>query len=331
MAQLTQMFIITIEELEEQLGASKFPRFIRQCEGAFQLKIERACQQILARHEVQAIFVSGPTASGKTTFSDRLARALTGAGRPTRVLSLDDYYHTTTVHRDTQGRPDYETIDMLDIKAMIDDFTGLFGGETVRLPTFDFVRRQRVFEPHKVFRLSEQDLVVIEGLHGLSDQIIGHLPERHVFGIFIMPWCTFLDGRQLLGSKDMRMLRRISRDVLHRGSTALSTIDYWPMIDHTEEHFFPPYLARADLYINSCLPYEFCIVPPLAAARIKESLERFDQGTLPPSVYMQSERGYADLPQAVSEARELLAACARLPQADLSLVPPQSILQEFIR
>ncbi|NLO34956.1 MAG: hypothetical protein GX112_01225 [Clostridiaceae bacterium] len=331
MAQLSQMIMITIEELEAQLGVSKFPRFIRQCEAAFQLKIERACQQILARPDLQAIFVSGPTASGKTTFSDRLANALTQAGRPTRVLSLDDYYNSVTVHRDAMGRPDYETIAMLDTEAMIRDFTHMFNGETVRLPTFDFVRRRRVFEPNKILRLDEKDLVVIEGLHGLSDQIIGHLPKQHVFGIFIMPWSTFLDGRQLLGSRDLRMLRRISRDVLHRGSTALSTIDYWPMIDHTEEHFFPPYLARADLYINSCLPYEFCIVPPLAAARIRESLVRWEQGTLPPSVYIHNEKGYADLPQAVEEARELLAACTRLPQADLSLVPPQSILQEFIR
>lgn len=331
MAQLTQMSLVSIEYLEGQLGVRKFPAFVSACETAFQQKIKLTAEQILGRQGVRAIFVSGPTASGKTTFSDRLARILTQRGRPTRVLSLDDYYMTVTVRHDAQGRPDYETIDMLDTDAMVADFNDLFAGQSVQLPTFDFVRRCRVMRPEKMIRLAADDLIVIEGLHGLSERIIGHLPPSQVFGVFIMPWCTLLDGRQLLGSRDIRMLRRISRDVLHRGSTALSTIDYWPMIDHTEAHFFPPYLARADAYINSSLAYEFCIIPPLATARIKQSLQQHRQGILPGSIYLQDGLSYADLSAAVAEAEELLAACSRLPAADLSIVPPDSILQEFIR
>lgn len=331
MAQLTQMTLISVEELESRLGVRKFPAYIAACELVFQQKILRAADEILSRPGVRAIFVSGPTASGKTTFSDRLARMLTKRGRPTRVLSLDDYYRTVSVHRDAQGRPDYETIDMLDTEAMVADFSALFAGRSVRLPFFDFVRRRRVMHPDKVIRLAADHLIIIEGLHGLSEHIIGHLPLPQVFGVFIMPWCTLLDGRQLLGSRDLRMLRRISRDVLHRGSTALSTIDYWPMIDQTEAHFFPPYLARADLYINSSLAYEFCIVPPLAAAKIEASLRQYRLGVLPGSIYLEDGQSYADLTAAVAEAELLLDNCSRLPTADLSMVPPDSILQEFIR
>jgi uridine kinase len=331
MAQLTQMSLISIEYLESQLGVRKFPAFVEACEAAFQQKIILTAERILSRQDIRAIFVSGPTASGKTTFSDRLAQLLTRRSRPTRVLSLDDYYTTVTVHHDAQGRPDYETIDMLDTDAMVTDFNTLFSGQPVQLPTFDFVRRCRVIRPEKMIHLAADDLVVIEGLHGLSERIIGHLPPAQVFGVFIMPWCTLLDGRQLLGSRDLRMLRRISRDVMHRGSTALSTIDYWPMIDHTEAHFFPPYLARADEYINSSLAYEFCIIPHLATARIEQSLRLYRQGTLPGSIYLQDGLSYADLSAAVAEAEELLSACSRLPEADLSIVPPESILQEFIR
>ncbi|MDW7657080.1 MAG: hypothetical protein SCM11_07890 [Bacillota bacterium] len=330
MAQLTQMTLISIEDLESQLGVRKFPAFVAACEADFQHKIMRTADRIMSQTDIRAIFVSGPTASGKTTFSDRLARVLTKCGRPTRVLSLDDYYMTVTVHHDALGRPDYETIDMLDTDAMVMDFNALFAGQAVHLPTFDFVRRHRVMRPEKKIRLAADDLIIIEGLHGLSELIIGHLPPSQVFGVFIMPWCTLLDGRQLLGSRDLRMLRRISRDVMHRGSTALSTIDYWPMIDHTEAHFFPPYLARADEYVNSSLAYEFCIIPPLAAARIEQSLRQYLQGSLPGSIYLQDGQSYADLPAAVAEAEELLAACSRLPAADLSIVPPESILQEFI-
>lgn len=330
MAQLTQMMLISIDDLESRLGVRKFPVFVQECEEAFQNKIEQAAGHILLRADVRAIFVSGPTASGKTTFSDRLACFLTSSCRPTRVLSLDDYYKTESIQFDEQGRPDFETIDMIDTEALIDDFRNLLSGQEVQLPTFDFVNRKRLYEPEKRIRLSDSDLIIVEGLHGLSEKIIGNLPENQVYGLFIMPWCTLLDGRQLLGSRDLRLLRRISRDVLHRGSTALATIDYWPMIDRTESRYFPPYLARSDEYINSCLPYEFCIIPSMAAANIKQSLEQYKRGTLPGSIYMKNEKGYADLPAAIKEAQYLLAACERLPSADPIVVPKQSILQEFI-
>ena len=330
MAQLTGMINISLEELETHLGVRKFPAYVRHCEQQFFNQLNHTMQAVLNLPSVHSIFVSGPTASGKTTFSHRLARLLSDAGRPTRVLSLDDYYRTGPVSFDDAGRPDYESIEMLDTDALVSDLMALFAGQTVSLPTFDFVNRARIFEPEKVVTLHQKDLLIIEGLHGLSDQIIGHLPGREVFGVFIMPWCSFLDGRQLLGSRDLRMLRRISRDVLHRGSTALSTIDYWPMIDHTERQFFPTYLARADRYINSCLSYEFCIIPPLASSRIQESLDQHDQGILAGSIYLTDRDGYADLPTALQEADELLSACERLPAADPSVIPQESILQEFI-
>jgi uridine kinase len=330
MAELTQMLLISIGDLENNLGVRKLPGFIQACEAVFQNRIVQIGQHILEQESVRAVFVSGPTASGKTTFSDRLATYLSRSGRPARVLSLDDYYQTESIHYDEQGRPDFETIDMLDTEGMIVDFTNLLSGQTVQLPTFDFVRRQRLFLPEKKIRLDDNNLVIVEGLHGLSEKIIGHLPAHQVYGIYIMPWCTLLNGRQLLGSRDLRMLRRISRDVLHRGSTALSTIDYWPMIDQTEDHFFHRYLARADAYVNSCLAYEFCIIPTLAAARIRQSLEQHQRGDLPGSIYLEDNRGYADLPAAIEEAASILNACSHLPTADPALVPQESILQEFI-
>lgn len=330
MAELTSMILISVEDLEEKLGVRDFPKYVNQCEQVFQDRIAQIADRIIHQPEVRAIFVSGPTASGKTTFSDRLARCLHRAGHPTRILSLDDYYSTRTINFDEHGRPDFETIDMLDTENLVRDLSALFKGQTVQLPTFDFVLRRRMIRPDKRIRLAKEDLIVIEGLHGLSDLVFSHLPREQVFGVFIMPWGTLLDSRQLIGSRNLRVLRRIARDVMHRGSTALSTIDYWPMIDRTEQHFFPPYLARADEYINSCLPYEFCIVPPIAARFIEESLRRYEKGCLPQSIYMQGDRHYADLDATVDEARELLDACARLPSADRAIVPPQSILQEFI-
>ncbi|MEA4890873.1 MAG: hypothetical protein VB070_15560 [Clostridiaceae bacterium] len=330
MAELTKMIRVSIGELEDQLGVQKWPLYARACEQVFQDRIGRIAGRIAAEPEIRAVFVSGPTASGKTTFADRLAQALYSAGRRTRLISLDDYYKTGDILFDSQGRPDYESIDTLETDHMVSDFAALLAGRTVQLPTFDFVQRRQIVLPEKKIVLDDGDLILVEGLHGLSGLVAGHLPRRQILGIFIMPWCTLLDGRQLLGSRDLRILRRISRDVLHRGSTALSTLDYWPMIDQTEQQFFPPYLARADEYVNSCLPYEFCVVAPLAAAQIRASLEQYELGWLPGSIYRNNQQGYADLPSAVEEARDLLKACRRIPVADTGIVPEQSILREFI-
>lgn len=330
MAELRNMNITSIGELERQLGVLKWPKFIASCEAEFQARIRQIADRVLADPTIKAVFVSGPTASGKTTFSNRLAQILIERGHPTRLISLDDYYNVSTGRFDEKGRPDFESIDTLDTEQMVKDFSELLSGRSVQLPSFDFVSRKRYHELHKNISLLDGEIMLVEGLHGLSELVAGQISHGQWLGVFIMPWCTLLDGRQLLGSRDLRMLRRISRDVLHRGSTALSTIDYWPMIDRTEQQFFPRYLASADEYINSCLTYEYCVIAPLAARQIEHSLEQYEMGRLPESMYVKSQSGYADLPEAVSEARELLAACARIPSADRTVVPAESILNEFI-
>lgn len=330
MAELTQMRIVSIGDLERNLGVRRWPRYIRACEMVFQDRLRRIALDIQNRQNVRAVFISGPTASGKTTFTHRLAARLQALGHTVHIISLDDYYLTTTITYDQDGRPDYESIHTLDTRQIVSDFADLLAGKMVQLPTFDFIGRRRLYAPEKQIQLSRDDLILIEGLHGLSSEIAGHFAHEQYYGIFIMPWCTLLDGRQLLGSRDLRMLRRISRDVQHRGSTALSTIDYWPMIDRTEQRFFPRYLAAADAYINSALPYEFSVIAPLASRFLRASLESWQNGTLAGSVYRKDRDGYADLASSVEAARDLLAACARIPETDRSLIPEDSILNEFV-
>ena len=331
MAQLGNMNIISIGELEGQLGVLKWPKFIAACEREFGDRINQIADRLIADTRLKAVFVSGPTASGKTTFSDRLTRILIDRGRPTHLISLDDYYHTDTARFDDKGRPDFESIDTLDTKQIVKDFHDLLCGRRVQLPSFNFVTRRRYFDPKKNIKLGSDEVMLVEGLHGLSDLIAGRISHGQWLGVYIMPWCKLLDSRRLLDGRELRMLRRISRDVLHRGATALSTIDYWPMIDRTEQEFFPQYLARADEYVNSSLNYEYCVIAPLAARQIEVSLRQYERGCLPGSMYLQNQSGYADLSQAIAAARDLLHACERIPSADRSVVPAQSILNEFIQ
>lgn len=331
MAELTNMRIISLEELEENLGVNRLPSFIESCESDFVKRTESIAARIAGCPDIKAVFVSGPTSSGKTTFSKRLAAALTRAGVNTHLVSMDDYYQLKEISYDEWGRPDFESLATLDVELMLEQLSDLFAGKPVSLPEFDFVSRSRRWPQDRLIKLGARELVIVEGLHGLSPLVSGQLDHHQYFGIFIMPWCSFLDGRQLLGSRDVRVLRRISRDVMHRGSTAMSTIDYWPMIEKTEQAFVPDYLARADEYVNSCLPYEFCIVAPLAAKEISRSLDQYDNNSLPSSIYLRGSHGhYADLKSAIDEAKYLLAASERIPQVDRSVVPIESILNEFV-
>ncbi len=298
-------------------------------EKAFSDQLEALARQA-ADPRIRAVLLSGPTASGKTTTSHRLEDLLLSLGRSPVVLSLDDYYGTEAIGYDAEGRPDYESIGTLAVDLIARDIPALMRGEPVLTPTFDFKTRTRRFDVGKPRQLAENGILLVEGLHALADEIADPLPAGQCLRIFLMPYGALHRDRQLLDSRDIRILRRIARDVSHRGSTALATIDYWPMLDQTEREIFPPYLAKADFMLNSALPYEFLVVAPAACRSIRESLRQYADGTLPGSVYHIHATGYANLELALREARRLEAAISHIPAAPPVFVPPTSILHEFI-
>lgn len=329
MAVLPKMTIVTIEDLEDSMGEKKLLLHAAAQEKAFTERIDEvAC---LARNEtVRAVLISGPTASGKTTTSHRLQEQLTAYGRNPVVLSLDDYYRTLAVQYDDEGRPDFESLNTIDIDLIRQDILALINGDSALPPTFDFRNRSRCFEPERRIHLEDNGILLVEGLHALSGEIIDSLPQGRFVSVFVMPYGSLHIDRHLLDSRDIRILRRVARDVSHRGSTALATIDYWPMLDRTEQVIFPPYLARADIMINTTLPYEFLVVAPVAARYIRQSLAQFDKGRLPGSFYHKDGIGYADLPRAIREASRLEAATRLIPAVSPIIVPKTSILHEFI-
>ena len=134
MAELRDRIDITVEELEESLGAVRLPRFIAESEKSFVGRIDTICDEICSDSNKRAIFVSGPTSSGKTTFTLRLSSTINNRGRKAIHLSLDDYYNIKDVKCDRDGRPDFETIDALDVDRIQRDITALLDGETVIPP-----------------------------------------------------------------------------------------------------------------------------------------------------------------------------------------------------
>ncbi len=330
MAILENHVQVTLNELEKNMTRFKLEDFIAQCEENLDRQIRGIADHVADNRRIRAIFISGPTSSGKTTINGKLGRTLNDRGIATVRISLDDYYLSREFKTDEYGRHNYESIDTLDTGLIRTQLGQLISGETARIPYFDFMTKTRVEEKARETRLTDEGVLLVEGLHGLSGTVAGSISGDRWLGVFIMPYATLNDDYKLLDSRDIRILRRITRDTLNRGADALATIDYWPMLDRAEGASFPEYLRNADIYMNSVLPYEFYCIPPMAASMIEKSMADYAAG-IRYSSRLTSHGGLAQPDLALAEARRLHKAADMLPQAGLDVVPPGSLLNEFIR
>lgn len=333
MANLSDKIRVSIDDLEDMLGVFGLPDFIAKAEERFIRQTSEVAKEVCFRPEVKVVFVSGPTSSGKTTFTDRLVAELCDHGRKAIRLSLDDYYDTKALKFDEEGRPDFESVDTLDMRLASIDLAKLVSGDPVVPPTFDFMVRQRVESKKPPLEIGKDGVVVVEGLHGLCDITTASFDREQYLGIFIMPYASVMSDRRLLDSDDLRMLRRIVRDVRHRGAHALTTIDYWPMIQNSEQNYYRDYLTKADYHVNSFLAYEPLVIANMARKDIKEALDAYEQGLLVPSVFMERSnppKDFANIEKAVAKAKMLVSWLEQIPQANESFVPKTSILNEFL-
>ena len=334
MAELKDKLDITVEDLEERLGNKKLESFIRESEELFLERTKLAITEACENKNIRAVFISGPTSSGKTTFTMHLAEGLRKAGRPASFLSLDDYYKLAALTFDRDGRPDFETIDALDLERAQRDIRDIMDGKTVNPPRFNFKTRQsEERDPSEAITLPDDGILVVEGLHGLNKKVSGEIDDSSCIKIFIMPYGNVFCDTKLMDSNEIRLLRRIVRDYRHRAAHALSTIDYWPMIEKSEENYYVDYLSAATYHINSFLAYESLVIAPMALHDIKESLEQVSKNSIEPSIFMaRSNTGkpFADLSKALNRASKLVEHLEKIPVCDPSRVPQDSILLEFI-
>lgn len=330
MAEMGSMRYYTIEDLEEQLGRKKLSHFIRDNEVGIMSDIANIAYQAAWDFDIKAVFISGPTSSGKTTFTERLSAAFHMHGRPTLQISLDDYYRDGFKPVYVEERPDFESVYTLDIELFLEQLESLRSGRETWIPSYNFLTGRREYLEHKKVRMPPRAIILIEGLHGLNNAIAGELDRKAYIGVMIMPWAGLASDRKLLGPRDIRIFRRMSRDVNHRGTSALSTLDYWPMIDATEAVIFPDYLARADYFVNSALAYEFMVIPAIACHQLRLELELYHGGAGHGAfMHLHGDRFIAE-ESTIKEAERLLEAAGTLPIISADNIPVNSILNEFI-
>ena len=255
-------------DLNDMVVNRRLREFIRVNEALQERKIQQIADQFIASGAL-ILLIAGPSSSGKTTFAHRLSIALRVHGlRPVKV-SLDDYYlDRDTLPREPDGSLDLERIDALDLDLLGDHLPRLVRGETVRTPEFDFKTGKRRAESYP-FAVEQGQPIIIEGIHGLNDRLTATIPAHLKFKVYISPLTMLnLDDHNRIRTTDARLLRRIVRDNLFRGTPPEDTMAMWASVRRGEEKYIFPFQENADVMFNSALTYELAIMKKYAYPRL---------------------------------------------------------------
>ncbi len=251
-------------DLNDMVVNRKLREFIRVNEALQERKIERIADQFIQSGAL-LLLIAGPSSSGKTTFSHRLRIALRTQGlRPVKV-SLDDYYlDRDSIPREPDGSIDLERIETLDIELLCDHLVRLLRGEAVEVPEFDFKAGKRLPHTH-TFQVEPAQPIIIEGIHALNPRLTATIPDSLKFKVYISPLTMLnLDDHNRIRTTDARLLRRIVRDNLFRGTKPEETMAMWASVRRGEEKYIFPFQEKADAMFNSALTYELCIMKKYA-------------------------------------------------------------------
>lgn len=300
----------TVAKMNEQIDRGASVDLVNMCETRQNAMLYELGERIQKNiDDTKLVCIAGPSSSGKTTFSNRLRIELMSRGiKPLRV-SLDMYYkEKNDCPRDADGKPDFESVEALDLDYFNEQMVALTRGEEVELPIFDFGSGRL---PHGVkARIDEHTPVIIEGIHALNDRVSSGIPPHQKFKIYIAPqFILNLDGDNPVSLTDLRLLRRIVRDRQFRSTDAERTLEMWSSVRRGEFEWIYPFQEGCDFVFNSSLAYELCVIKKYAAPALKQIKD--------------------DSPYYIT-ANRLLKTLKYFEEIDDACVPCNSLLREFI-
>lgn len=302
-----------VGELNETVEHRRTADLINVAEALHDKKIASIADEIASRyHEggARVVLIAGPSSSGKTTTTKRLAIYLMTNLLVPRMISLDNYFvDRTRTPRDETGDFDYESLYALDLEAFNKDLSDLIDGKEVSLPTYNFETGKRIYKGDKI-KLGDNTVLLIEGIHGLNPQLTASIEEKMKYRVYVSALTTLsIDDHNWIPTTDNRLLRRIIRDYKYRGTSAIETIRRWPSVRRGEEKWIFPFQENADSTFNSSLIFELGVMKDYAMAIL--------QGVP------------HDAPE-YSEAYRLMKFLSFFASIGERLIPPTSLLREFL-
>jgi uridine kinase len=309
----------TVAGLNERIHRGEFGDIVHESDKAYREDLESAAEMILAlRKKLRMIIITGPSSSGKTTSTIKLGMRLKHHGLNLVTLNVDNYFFDLELHpRDEFGDYDFETPQALDL-GLIDQHLGrLIAGEEVLIPFYDFKTGKR-FNNHTPIKIGPNDLILIDSLHGLYPEMTLSIPNEQKYKVYLEPLLQMKgpDGEYVRWS-DLRLIRRMLRDAVHRAYNPRRTLEHWHYVRASEMHNIIPRIQEADFIVNTGMPYEL----PIYAARM---LGQFAQ-------WEQDYTGQPLREDSYERARRVHGLLRLVtPVKDDSVIPPDSVLREFI-
>ena len=304
----------TLEKVNETLEAGKAIELINLCEARQERLYAQAADQIYwKRNRCRIVMMSGPSSSGKTSSSLRIAQQARVLGLKPKVIELDNYFvNRENTPIDENGERDYESLGAMDVAFLNQQLNDLLAGKEVELPKFDFKEGHRVFNGNTL-RLEDGDILFMEGIHALNPDLTPEIPRDRIFNIYISALSALPGGEKDHGSTtDKRLLRRIVRDNRVRGISPEDNILRWPSVRRGETRNIFPFEENANVVFNSSTLYDVPLLKYYAEPLLC---------------------GISESSPAYPKAQSLLAFLQHvtaLKPAEIAAVPPTSIMREFI-
>ncbi|MDD6778543.1 MAG: nucleoside kinase [Bacteroidales bacterium] len=253
-----------VADLNRAIAEGKASTLINVAEAVHNQRFARIAEQITERYRqggARVVLIAGPSSSGKTTSALRLSIQLLTNFLVPKKISLDDYFvNREETPLDADGEYDYESLYALDLKQFNEDLNRLLAGEEVAMPTYDFPTGRRVYKGNTL-KLGPNNVLLIEGIHGLNPELTKSIPEEQKFRVYVSALTTIsIDDHNWVPTTDNRLLRRIIRDHKYRGVSAQQTIARWQSVRRGEDKWIFPYQENADATFNSSLLFELAVM-----------------------------------------------------------------------
>lgn len=306
--------ISTVGDLNVACNEGHATDLINVSEALQEKKIAQIADEITHRNQdgkrVKLVLISGPSSSGKTTFSKRLSIQLMTNGLKPYPISLDDYFvNRNDTPLDENGKHDFESLYAVDLPFFEEQLTTLLNGGEVELPRYNFTTGKREMSGKKL-RIDEHMILIIEGIHALNPALTPHIPNENKYKVYVSALTTILlDNHNYIPTTDNRLLRRIIRDYKYRNYSAEETIARWPSVREGEEKWIFPYQENADAMFNSALLFELAVLKDYVEPVLRKVPNRCPE---------------------YSEAHRLLRFLNYFVSVQDKELPPTSLLREFL-